>query len=123
MGCRVAASTCRRKHDSPRRIRGVNGGRIMSKAKLLVASMLAVFAVAAVAAASASATTQFELEKGHASDLFAAEPKVSEGLLLKAAGEPEISCEKVELEKGEVKNDSTLASFKSSVSKSSVNQP
>lgn len=85
----------------------------MSKAKLLVASMLAVFAVAAVAAASASATTQFELEKGHASDLFAAEPKVSEGLLLKAAGEPEISCEKVELEKGEVKNDSTLASFKS----------
>jgi hypothetical protein len=85
----------------------------MSKAKLLIASMLVVFAVGAVAAASASATTQFELEAGHASALFLAKPKVLESLLLKATGEPEISCATVELEKGLVTNDSTLASFKS----------
>ena len=84
----------------------------MSKAKLLLASMVIVLAVGAVAAASASATTQFELN-GRESDEFAKEPTVSEPLVLAAEKEPTIECKKVEFEKGVVKNDSPEATFKS----------
>jgi hypothetical protein len=96
----------------------------MSKVKLLLASVLLVFAVGATAAASASAeTAEFRmegLEKG-ATEEFAETVEVSSPLLLAAEGEtegkkekePTIECKTMKIEKGVITDDSPEATFKS----------
>ena len=98
----------------------------MSKVKLLLASMLLVFALGAIAAASASAeeTAEFRiegLEKGVNVE-FAETVEVSSPLLLAAEGEnekkekekePTIECSKMKIEKGTIKNDSPEITIKS----------
>ena len=96
----------------------------MSKAKLILTSMLLVFALGALAAASASAeTAEFRvgpLEKG-ATEEFAETVEVASPLLLAAEGEtegkkekePTIECKKMRIEKGIIKDDTPEATFKS----------
>jgi hypothetical protein len=98
----------------------------MSKIKLLLASMLLVFALGTIAAASASAeeTAEFRiegLEKGVNVE-FAETAEVSSPLLLAAEGEnekkekekePTIECSKMKIEKGIIKNDSPEITIKS----------
>src|SRR5579863_1073867 len=98
----------------------------MSKVKLLMASMLLVFALGAIAAASASAeeTAEFRIE-GLAKGVnveFAETVEVSSPLLLAAEGEnekkekekePTFECSKMKIEKGIIKNDSPEVTIKS----------
>jgi hypothetical protein len=89
----------------------------MSKAKLLLASMLLVFAISAIATASASAQADFKLGekegKQLTSDEFAEETKVKSNLKLEAEGEPTIECSKMQIDDGVVTNDSPEATIKS----------
>jgi hypothetical protein len=97
----------------------------MSKVKLILASMLLVFAVGATAAASASAeTAEFKiegLEKG-ATVEFAETVEVNSPLLLEAEGEnakkeiekePRIECSKMKINHGIITNDTAGITFKS----------
>jgi hypothetical protein len=89
----------------------------MSKVKLLLASMLLVFAVGAIAAASASAQAEFKLGeregKQLASDEFAEEAHVKSNLKLEGEKEPTIECSKMQIDDGVVTNDSPEATIKS----------
>ncbi len=82
----------------------------MSKLKLLLASMLLVFALGAVAAASASAEEPgFAIEglkEGETEKLSEESVKDKEPLILEAAEEPTIECKKTKLAGETVKDDS-----------------
>ncbi len=97
----------------------------MSKIKLLLASMLLVFAVSGVAAAAASAeeTAEFRIEglaKGETVEL-AETVEVNSGLLLAAEGEnakkekekePTIECSKMKIEHGVITNETPEITLK-----------
>ena len=81
----------------------------MSRAWLLVSSMLAVLAVSAVVAGpslAASASASFELG-GRSTDELAEQTTMSEPLVMEAEGQPTIECSKVQIKHGEVTNGSS----------------
>jgi hypothetical protein len=88
----------------------------MSKVKLILASILLVFAASAIAAASASAQAEFRLEGAESAE-FAETVEVTSPLLLEAKGEtekePTIECTKMKIDDGIIKNDSPEVTIKS----------
>ncbi|HXB65816.1 MAG TPA: hypothetical protein VNV42_13180 [Solirubrobacteraceae bacterium] len=89
----------------------------MSKVKLMLASMLLVFAVGAIGAASASAQAEFKLGeregKQLTTDEFAEEAHVKSNLKLEGEKEPTIECSKMQIDDGVVTNNSPEATIKS----------